>query len=221
MKIAKKDFIEIDFTGKIKDGEVFDSTLKEDLEKLHAGSDHDIKPKPFVFCVGQGMFLEALDEFLIGKEVGKEYEIDLGPEKAFGNRERTAVQTMPPKVFKEQKINPVPGAVFNFDGKMGRVLAVSGGRVMVDFNHALAGKDVHYKIKILKKIDDLNEKIKALNDFFFRMDLKFEVKDKKLILEIEKQAAQFAKLFEDKFKEILDLDLEIKEVEVKEPVKSS
>ena len=32
MNMQKSDFIEVDFTGKIKDGEVFDSTLKEELE---------------------------------------------------------------------------------------------------------------------------------------------------------------------------------------------
>ena len=40
MTLQKGDFIEIDFTGKVKDGNVFDSTRKEELEKLHHGHDH-------------------------------------------------------------------------------------------------------------------------------------------------------------------------------------
>ena len=35
MALQKKDFIEIEFTGKVKDGEVFDSNIKEDLKKLN------------------------------------------------------------------------------------------------------------------------------------------------------------------------------------------
>ena len=35
MALKKKDFIEIEFTGKIKGGEVFDSNIKKDLEKLN------------------------------------------------------------------------------------------------------------------------------------------------------------------------------------------
>ena len=82
---------------------------------------------------------------------------------------------------------------------------------MVDFNHALAGRIVIYDIKVLKKVTDLNEKIKALNEFFFRKELKFEVKDKKLILEADKSFVKFAELFKDKFKEILGLELEVRE----------
>ncbi|MFH1311272.1 MAG: peptidylprolyl isomerase [Nanoarchaeota archaeon] len=212
MNIEKGDFIEIDFTGKVKDGEVFDSTLKEELKKIHHGHDHSIKPKPFVFCLGQNMFLKSLEEFLIGKEIEKKYEIELEPENAFGKRMPSLIQKIPIKIFKEQKINPIPGVTLNFDGKVGKILTVSGGRVMVDFNSPLAGKIVVYNIKILRKITDLNEKIKALNDFFFGKDFKFEIKDKTLIFKVEKALTKFVELFKDKFKEILNLDIEIKEI---------
>lgn len=208
--IKEKDFIEIDFVGKVKGGDVFDSTKKEDLEHLHQGHDHKLRSKPLVISVGNGMFMKALDEFLIGKEVGKDYEIELQPQKAFGKRNPKEVQTMPSKVFKDQKVPPSPGAVFNFDGKIGRILTVSGGRVIVDFNHSLAGKEVIYKIKVLRKVEDINEKVKALNEFFFRKDFDFEIKGKKLIIDADDSYKRFIELFKDKFKEILDLNVEIK-----------
>lgn len=212
-QIKEKDFIEIEFTGKIKDGDVFDSTKKEELEKLHAGHDHLAEAKPFIFCLGQGMFLKALDDFLIGKETGKDHEIELEPEQAFGKRNPSLVQRIPISIFKEQKVNPVPGVVFNFDGRIGKILTVSGGRVMVDFNHSLAGKTLVYKIKILRKVTNLDEKIKALNEFFFRKEFKFEVKDKKLIIEVEESLIKLVELFKDKFKDALGLELEIKKEE--------
>jgi len=217
--IKEKDFIEIEFTGKVKDGEIFDSTIKEDLEKLHQGHDHPVEARPFKFALGQGMFLKALDEFLVGKEIGKSYEIDLGPEKAFGKRDPSLVNTIPMKVFREKNINPIQGVSLNFDGRMGKILTVSGGRVMVDFNHTLAGKSLHYKIKVIRIVEPLDEKIKAFNDFFFKQDFKFSVDSnkKKLTIEADKQFAKLVELFKDKFKEIFDLDLEVKEVkEVKE-----
>jgi FKBP-type peptidyl-prolyl cis-trans isomerase 2 len=215
MNLQKGDFISIDFTGKVKDGEVFDSTIKEDLEELHKGHGHEIKTKPFIFALGRGMFLDALDNLLIGKEIGKDYEIEINPDQGFGKRESTLVKMIPIKIFLEQKINPIPGVSLNFDGRVGKILTVSGGRVMIDFNHPLAGKTLEYKIKVLKKIEDVNEKINALNEFFFRKDLKFEVKEKKLIIEADKQFSKVVSLFTDKFKEILDLDLEVVEVEEK------
>lgn len=214
MTLQKNDFIEIQFTGKVKNGEIFDSNIKEDLEKFHEGHDHEVKAEPFVFCLGQDMFLPAIDEFLIGKpDTPETYEIELTPEKAFGKRNPKLIQRIQMKVFRDNKLNPVPGFMFNFDGRVGRVLASSGGRVIVDFNNPISGKDVVYKVKLLKKVEDINEKAKALIKFLFREDIKFEIKDKRIILEIEKQFADFAGLFKDKFKEMLGLDLEIKSLE--------
>ena len=160
------------------------------------------------------MFLEGLDKFLIGKpEEPAKYEIELQPEEAFGKRNPSLIQRIPLKIFHEKKLSPAPGVFFNFDGKEGKILAVSGGRVMVDFNHALAGKDLVYNIKILRKVDDINEKINAFNEFFFRKDFKFEIKDKKIIMEVEKPLAKLAEMFKDKFKEVFDLELEVKEIE--------
>lgn len=208
MVLQKKDFVEIEFTGKIKGGEIFDSNIKKDLEKLNPNEN----PKPLTFSLGEGMFMKGIDDFLIGKEIGK-YTIELSPEKAFGPRVKEFVQMVPIKLFQSQNVRPVPGAVFNFDGRIAKILSVSGGRVMVDFNNPLAGKEVIYEINILKKVDDLNEKAKSLIDFLFRRELKFSIQDKKVIIEVEKNFAKFIEMFKDKFKDILDLELEVKEIE--------
>jgi len=210
MALNKKDFISVDFTGMVKNGEIFDSTIKEDLEKIHHGHDHDIESKPFVFCLGEHMFLDALDNFLIGKDAGT-YEIELNPEQAFGKRNSSFVHMVPMKIFREQRINPVPGIMFNFDGKIGKILAVSGGRVMVDFNNPLAGKTVIYHINVKRKVTDINEKIKAVNDFLFKQDLDFTIEGRKLTIKTEKNMKKFVEMFAGKFKELLDLDIEVVE----------
>lgn len=214
MTLQKNDFIEIEFIAKIKDGGVFNTNVKEELKKLNPQAE----AKPFVFALGQDMFLKGVDYFLIGKEIG-EYKIELTPEKAFGKRDSKFIQRMPIKVFHDQKINPVQGAAFNFDGRIAKILAVSGGRVIVDFNNPLAGKELIYNLKISKKVEDINEKINALNDFFFKKEFKFEIKDKKIILETEENMKNFVELFKDKYKDILGLDLEIKGEEEKEKKK--
>jgi len=207
MALQKKDFIEIEFTGKVKNGDVFDSNIKEDLKKLNP----EATPKPLVISLGEGMFLKAVDDFLIGKDAGR-HKIELTPDKAFGPRVSKFVQTIPMKIFRSQNLNPFPGAVFNFDGRVAKVLAVSGGRVMVDFNHPLAGKEVIYEINILKKIEDQNEKIKSFIEFLFRRNLNFSVVDKKIIIEAEKEMAKFIEMFNEKFKDIFGMDLEVKEI---------
>lgn len=208
MPLQKKDFIEIEFTGKIKGGEVFDSNIKEDLKKINP----EASSKPFIFCLGESMFLKGIEDFLLEKEIGK-YEIELEPEKAFGNRDTKLIQIVPIKIFRDKQINPVPGIMFNFDGRPAKILTVSGGRVIVDFNNPLAGKTVIYKVNFLRKVEDKTEQINAFNDFVFRKEFKFEIEDKKLVLEIEKQLAKFVEMFRDKYKDIFGLNLEVKQKE--------
>lgn len=206
MVLKKNDFIEIEFTGKLKDGEIFDSNIKEDIKN----SELKTKAKPFIYCLGNGMFLKSIDDFLIGKEIST-YNIELSPEQAFGKRDSSLIKMVPSSVFEKHELNPVVGGLFNFDGMIGKVLVSSGGRILVDFNNPLAGKDVEYKINVLRKVNDINEKAKSLIEFFFKRDLKFEIKDKKLILELEPELFNLGSLFKDKFKEMLGLELEIVE----------
>lgn len=206
-KIQKQDFIEIEFTGKTEEGNIFDSNVKEDLKQINP----EAKAKPFTLAIGEKMFLEGVESFLIGKDVGKEYNIELEPEKAFGPRKSELVKLIPLRVFREKQADPQKGMVFDFDGQFAKIISVSGGRVIADFNNPLAGKKVTYKVKVNRKVDDLNEKAKALVQFFTRQDLKFEIKDKKLIVDADKQFQGFLAIFKDKFKELLDLDLEMKD----------
>jgi len=215
MKLKKNDFIEIQFTARTKDGEIFDSNIKEELKKINPQAE----AKPYILALGQGMFLKGIEDFLIEKAIDKEkeFKIELPAEKAFGPRRAELIQRMPAKVFKEHDLKPIPGFMFNFDGRVGKVLAASGGRVIVDFNNPLAGKDVIYNLKILRKIDDLKEKIKAFNEFLFKKDVKFDVnqKDKKIILYVEEQMKKFVELFGGKYKDIFGVDLEVKSLEKK------
>ena len=206
MQIKKNDFIEIEFTG-IANGEIFDTTHKEEAKKM--GLQADVKP--ISISVGNEMILKGLDELLEGKELNKDYEIKLESDKAFGPRNTQLIKTIPMKVFREKNMNPFPGLTLQMDNNLAKVLSVSGGRVIVDFNNPLAGKDVEYKFKVLRKIDDTTEKINALQDFFFRDRFEFKIneKDKKVIFKEEK-IMPFLQVFQDKFKEITGFSFEIK-----------
>lgn len=211
-KIKSKDFIELEFTGKVKDGTIFDSNIKEDLQKVELNT----PAKPFVFAIEEDMFLKSVDEFLIGKETGKKYEIELAPEKAFGKRNPQMVKMVPLKIFKQQQQPPYPGMMFNFDGQIGKIISVSGGRVLTDFNNPLAGKTVIYKLKPKRIVTDLKEKANAIILFFTKKEFPCEIKDKKLIIQADEKFGQFFNLFKDKFKELLGLDVEVKQEEKKD-----
>lgn len=208
MEIVKKnDFVEIEFTGKANN-EIFDTTHPEEAKSI--GLDADIKP--VIASVGNEMLLKGLDEALEGKEIGKNYFVHITPEKAFGKRNASLIKTIPIRVFHEKKMNPAPGMVFQLDQNLVKILSVSGGRVIADFNNPLAGKEIDYDFKILRKVEDDKEKINSVQDFFFRQRFEFTIneKDKKIIFKEEK-IKPIIDIFKDRFKELLGLDIEVEE----------
>ncbi len=218
MAIKKGDFIEIEFTGKIKDTEeIFDTNIEKDAKDANL----DIKEfKPFVLSVGNKMLPEGFDADLEGKETGKDYTIEVEPAKAFGKRDKNLIKMIPTKLFWEQKINPERGMQLALDGRLVKVLSNSGGRTLVDFNNPLAGKDVVYSYKVNKVVEKTEEKINALQDFLFKKRFDFKVDEKKIVFEANAGEGKYIEMFAPKFKEILGGDLEV-EVKVVEPKKSS
>jgi FKBP-type peptidyl-prolyl cis-trans isomerase SlyD len=202
MAVKKKDFVELDFTGKIKESnQIFDTTIKEDAEKVGLK-----KVKPLIVCIGEGMLVKGFDEALGGKELNKKYAIELDSKNAFGLRDPKLVKTIPLSIFIEKKVNPYPGLILNMDGIIARVSSVSGGRVITDFNSPLAGKTITYEFTIKKSIETKEEKLKALSEFFLG-EAETKIENNKAVISSDKRIEK-NKIFEQKVKELLDIDIE-------------
>jgi len=160
MTLQKGDFVEIEYTGKIKDGDIFDTT-DEKIAREAGIYQENHSYGPVVICLGEGHVLKGIEEALMGKELG-EYKIELPPEKAFGKRNPKLLKLVPLSSFKEHKIEPAPGMQVIVDNVLATIRTVSGGRCLVDFNHPLAGRFVEYDVKVLRKVEDEEEKIRAL-----------------------------------------------------------
>jgi FKBP-type peptidyl-prolyl cis-trans isomerase SlyD len=216
VSVAKNDFIELEFVGRIKDTkEIFDTNSKTEIEKNKL----NFPSKPYIICVGKGMSIAGLDKALEGKEVGKDYELELNPEEAFGKRNPAMVRMIPLKVFIEQKIMPQKGMQLSLDGTIVKVVSISGGRVLVDFNNPLSGKVVIYTYKILRKIEDQNEKVNALQDFFFRKRFDFTINDKEVLFKVESPTIKFIEMMAKPFEDILGLKIKVEITEKKKEEK--
>ena len=71
-KIQNKDFIEIDYTGRLEDGTIFDTTKEKAADDAKIPHNHN-NLKPAIICVGEKQLLPGLDKGLEGQEVGKEF----------------------------------------------------------------------------------------------------------------------------------------------------
>ncbi|MBI4452609.1 peptidylprolyl isomerase [Candidatus Woesearchaeota archaeon] len=184
MAILKKhDFVEINYTGRTKDDNAIFDTTEEDVAKKEGVYDKSSHYHPAVICLGENMMLKAVEDWLIGKETGKEYQIEVKAEDAFGKKNAKLLQMIPLNKFRQQNIQPVPGLQLNIDGMFGVVKTVGGGRCYVDFNHPLAGKDLVYSINIKRIIEDDSEKLKSFLELHFHMhDAQVELKEGKAIV---------------------------------------
>ena len=189
MKIKKGDFVELEYIGRVKGINIIFDLTDEKLAKENKLYDPKMKYGPIIVCIGEGQILPGLDSDLIGRETDKKYEIKLNVERGFGKKDAKLIRIVPVKKFFDQEINPMPGLQVNFDGMVGMVRAVSGGRVIVDFNHPLAGRELIYEVNIKRKIDDLKEKLENLLYFELGLKDKYEVdiKPEKITIILDKE----------------------------------
>ncbi|MFH1592405.1 MAG: peptidylprolyl isomerase [Candidatus Woesearchaeota archaeon] len=166
MGLKNGDFVEIDYVAYDKEtGQVFDLT-SEEIAKKEGIHDPKAKYGALIVCIGEGFVLKGLDEVLVGKEESEKFDIEIDPEKGFGKRDPKLMKLLSAGIFKKENIRPFPGLRVNLDGLIGTVRSVSGGRIVVDFNHPLAGHKLLYKVTIGKLIKDKQKKIDSLIGFF-------------------------------------------------------
>jgi len=162
MSLQKGDFVLVDYVARVKEtGEVFDTTLEETAKKEHLYKEGDIY-EPKLVVIGEGWLIKALDENLTTMEVDKAAVVEIPPDKAFGPRDPEKLKRVPLRQLLSKDITPELGKRVEYGGKTATVRAIGAGRVLLDFNPALAGKTLVYDTTVKKKLETVNEKIAAL-----------------------------------------------------------
>jgi FKBP-type peptidyl-prolyl cis-trans isomerase 2 len=156
------DFILVEMTGKsVETGEVFDTT-NEELAKEKGLYREDRVYGPRLVVVNDGWVLKGLDKKLRGIKPVELTNIEISPVDAFGERDVTNIQLIPFRILRSKGINPVIGTEVEVDGKTAVIRSIAAGRVQVDYNHPLAGRNIIYEVKVNKIIEDEREKLNAL-----------------------------------------------------------
>lgn len=219
--LKKGDFVELDYTGRIKDDKVVFDTTDEQTAKDSDVYNPKFKYKPVIICLGEKHLIKGLDDSLIGKNPGK-YTIEINAEHAFGKKTPELLKLIPTRLFKKDDVKPFVGLEINVDGTLGIVRSVSGGRVIVDFNHPLAGRDLAYDVDVKRTVTDPLEKTRALLEL---MNVSFEdiniIDDKAVITTKTKLPEQAVKGLVDNISKLVGLKtVEFKtEQEVKKEIK--
>lgn len=126
------------------------------------------KEKPFVFLYGAGLMLPKFEEHLTDLKAGDDFEFTLQSEDAYGLATEEAVMELPTNIFEvDGKIEEgllEEGSVIpmqNDEGNKfnGVVVEVKDEKVTMDFNHPLAGDNLHFKGNIIEVREATKEEI--------------------------------------------------------------
>jgi len=160
--LSKGTLVLADYTVTVKDtGELIETTIEEEAKRL-GKHDPTRKYEPRLIAVGEGWILPGADEKLGEMSEGEEVELDIAPEKGFGQRQPSKVQLIPIRKFGERASELSVDDEVEIDGKVGIVRFLGSGRAQVDFNPRFAGRTLTYKLKVVKVLQNDLEKVRAL-----------------------------------------------------------
>ncbi|MGK7311200.1 MAG: FKBP-type peptidyl-prolyl cis-trans isomerase [Candidatus Longimicrobiales bacterium M2_2A_002] len=133
------DTVAVHYTGKLDDGEVFDSSRDRD---------------PLEFEVGSGQVIPGFDRAVEGLGIGESREVTLKPEEGYGEPREDLVVDVDRSQFPEEE-DPAVGRQVQVQVAPGqnRVATITGiedESVTLDLNHPLAGKELTFDVELVE-----------------------------------------------------------------------
>ena len=147
-KVENGDTISVDYVGKLEDGTVFDTSLKE--AAIEAGIYNQMRNyEPLTFTVGTGQMIEGFDAGVVGMKVGETKTLKIPPEEAYGEYDPELSRELPKEAV---TFTPEVGMQLATDtGLRGIVKEVGKKSFVIDFNHELAGKTLIFEVTVVSK----------------------------------------------------------------------
>ena len=137
MKIAKDTVATLEYRLTLDDGEEVDASSPED---------------PLVYLHGYEEIVPGLERALEGKTVGERIQVTVKPEDAYGAYDENGVEEVPRDQLPADLELEVGGIITATDDDGDEVEFIikdlRDGTVVVDFNHPMAGKTLHFDVTI-------------------------------------------------------------------------
>ncbi len=179
--MEKGSIIQLDYDlWLVENNELFETT-NEELAKEHNIHNEDATYKPIATIIGAEKVIKGLDEDLLKAEKGKDYELEIPPDQAYGERDpklvelhsKREIQRLPE--FRKGDVSPQVGMQITLKNKICTITAITAGRVRVDFNNRLAGRTLKYKYKIVDVAEKPKAKVQSILNMHFGKPGDFEI----------------------------------------------
>ena len=124
-------------------------TLRVDGEKIDSSEGQD----PLQFLAGHGNIISGLEREMMGMKVGESKDVKVPPGDAYGEFDENAFMQVPKDQFpKDMPVEEGLELTVRDDSgqsRYARVDVVEGENVTLNFNHPLAGDELHFNIKVV------------------------------------------------------------------------
>ena len=177
-KMENGDFIKINFEMRLGNDKKLVATNQEKIAKENNIFDEEGKYRETVLIVGSEEIFKEINESFRAAKIGSENEVHIPVADAYGARDSANIKVHTMREFQRNKIDPVPGQEVRINNRKGKVISVSPGRVLVDYNHPWAGRDLFYKYSITGKLETAGEKANSIVDMnYSKGSGKFEISE--------------------------------------------
>jgi len=128
-------------------------TLHYDLATGGEAVESSREGEPMQVLLGRGQLIKGLETAIDGHDAGDTFQVELGPDEAYGERREDSIQRVPKKYFiNGKKLKPGMTTVLTL--KEGGQRAVTVHKVGmttidVDTNHPMAGKTLTFDIELV------------------------------------------------------------------------
>ncbi len=138
-QVKEGDVVKVHYTGKLTNGEQFDSSVGRE---------------PLEFTVGAGQMIKGFDAAMPGMNLGEKKTINIAPEDGYGPRSEDAIIEFPKENVPADMILE-PGMPLTLSNQAGQpvpviVVAVQDDIIILDANHFLAGQELIFDIELVE-----------------------------------------------------------------------
>jgi len=153
MKIDKNSFVTIDYLIRMGEDETYPPSGQ---------------PEEISFCLGWGAMPPGLEEAMLGMDAQEQKMVRLSPEEAYGELDEELIMEVPRSDFAPE-VELSPGMVFETENEEGHpvyfiVQAIEPDKVIIDFNHPLAGKELEVSFTVRQVREATPEDLQAHQD---------------------------------------------------------
>lgn len=148
-------------TDSVKDGVVvsMEYTLHVDGELLDTSDGQG----PLQFLAGYGNIISGLEREMMGMKIGDSKEVVVQPADGYGEFDDEAFMDVPKGQFpKDMPVEVDTELTVRDDeghARYARVESVEGETVRLDFNHPLAGAELHFNVKVVALREPTGEEL--------------------------------------------------------------